>query len=162
MLKIIKKNNNTEVFDTKKINNTLSWANNSEKQSKWYDIKGKWNNFRKSKNKLNPFSIKSDKDNLDLASLIVSIMNTTPEEDERAMKRTLQMINYMIHPYDETQIEEYIYKYTHNNNAEDFYYKVHNIKMTQDEYYHYLDKKALNEKLSSHLSTKSKTKQIKI
>ena len=89
-------------------------------------------------------------------------MNTTPEEEERAMKRTLQMVQYMLHPYNETKVSENIFKYTHNNNSEDFYYKVSEIKMTPEEYSHYLDKKALNEKLSYSLETKYKTKKMKI
>lgn len=160
MLNILKKDNKVESLDVKKIKNVLSWANEPKEKTKWYKIKAKWNKFWKKKNKYNPFDIEIDTDAF--ADALGKMLNTTPEEEAERHKRTIEMLEYMMHPYNKTQIEENVFKYTHNNKPEDFYYKVNEIKMSPEEYQHYLDKKVLNEKLSKNLQVRAKTKQGKI
>ena len=123
-------------------------------------INNKWNNFRKYKNTINPFSIKKKDD--DLGNVLDALLNITPEQEKEMNKRALKMFNYMIHPYDEIKINEIEFKYIHAVNKDDFYFKVNEIKMTKDEYEQYLSKKNLNQKLNESLMKKTKVKSIKI
>ena len=128
-------------------------------------IKNKWNNFRKLKNTINPFSInQKDDENIydDLGNVLDGLLNITPEEEKERNERALKMFNYMIHPYDEIKINESEFKYIHAVNKENFYFKVNEIKMTKDEYEKYLSKKSLNQKLNKSLIKKEKVKAMKI
>jgi len=123
-------------------------------------INNKWNNFRKYKNTINPFSINQKDD--DLGNVLDALLNINPEQEKEMNKRALKMFNYMIHPYDEIKINEIEFKYINAVNKDDFYFKVNEIKMTKDEYEKYLSKKNLNQKLNESLMKKEKVKSIKI
>lgn len=121
---------------------------------------------KKIKNTFNPFannSIENDLiENDSIVNILDGLLNLTPEEEAEKNKKALEMLNYLLHPYDELKINDDEFKYTHIIQKEDFYFKVNEIKMTKKEYENYLSKKELNKDLKDKLSEKVKGDLIKI
>lgn len=159
MLKVLKKDNKVENLDLTKINNVFLWSMEEEKP-KWYNLKARWNNYWKIKNTFNPFDLDITPEAF--ADSLEKGFNTTPEEEAEKSKFLSNMLVKLLHPYTESQIDENVFKYTHDSDSEKVYYKVNEIEMSPEEYQQYLDKKALNKKLSITLKPRVKTKQGKI